>query len=340
MSEWNPSTEEISSYKAPHPWGGLALGLLGLLAAAGLIKWLLSPRPSEPAVDRSIELLSPFTARLARGLLRSPGAPTMDELDLMEALSADARFRKGLYLDRRLQVRWSNDPGLISKRWEKPGVDGFPHTQSILSSLENRKPALITGPQTLREVVYPVMVGDEVGGFFCVSLDVASSTDAIRLPPLVEASPIAPAVSKAPRALEDLQRADEEKRAVARNYYLAGVIHYGSKAWDKARSAWSQAYALDPANMEVVAALRKLDREHPAPQGEPAPPSTLDPNRPQLAQEHYARGVDYFRRKDYAKARFEWALAKSLDPDNPDIAAALERLTPRGERNAPQNTHR
>lgn len=44
------------------------------------------------------------------------------------------------------------------------------------------------------------------------------------------------------------------------------------------------------------------------------------------AQKHWLEGVKYLQMGDYQKAKNEFAIAKKLDPENPDIDAALKRI--------------
>ena len=331
-SEWNPPPEETSRPARPGPDSGLwALALTGAAVVAATI--LIHGRRSPPAggglQEEAAALLRPVTARLAAGIVRSPDAPSADELVVMGALAKDERVAKALLLDRRLTVRWSAEAGQISARWEKPDRDGFPSTQLIVAALEGRRASYNAGPGDRIEAAYPIAVGDEVAGFLCAVLRPRERSGFVSVPPTLDQASAAPEVSTSPVSLEDLPRVEGEIRTLARQHYLDGVVHYVNGDYDKARDSWTLARRLDPFNLETPLALRQLDR---AGAGVPRRPLT---KRERLAEQHYLSGVVYFTKGMYAKARFEWTLAKALDPNNPDIEAGLRRIAAMKEERTP-----
>jgi tetratricopeptide (TPR) repeat protein len=100
----------------------------------------------------------------------------------------------------------------------------------------------------------------------------------------------------------------------------------------EARAKWQECLKLNPDNKDCRAGLKLLGPS--VPQGSRTVPSGQTAAMPQMqsieagasARAEWSRGLIYFQKTDYARAKEAWSSCLRLDPGNSDCQIGLDRL--------------
>ena len=277
--------------------------------------------PAKAALRRltaeASQLRGLYGAVLAAGLQEDAHAITARELDVMRRLARSPGVASVVYLNRYGQVRWSEDPELITLPLEDYQRQTGATLQSASEVLASTAPRVRRVPDApIYEAAVPILAEGAVVGV----LDLWVRRDGIFGLLAARAQSASP---------------DEGGRQ-AQQYYLAGMIYFEKGDYEKALKEWETAHKLDPEDQDVAAGLTRvrqlLGR---APRSGEAIPLQAAPvfdrsetrsEDQRRSQQHYLSGVIYYDKGDYAKARDEWSTALRIDPDNVDAAAGLARV--------------
>jgi tetratricopeptide (TPR) repeat protein len=311
-----------------------ALLLGGTLRAADAGKATLRRLTTEATQWRGLH-----GSALAAGLKEDAYAITPRELELMVRTARSPGVASVVYLNRYGQVRWSDDPELITlplEEYQKKTGAILQAAAEVMTSTSVRVRQSADAP--VYEAAIPIVSeGATAGvldlwvrrdGLFGLLPESAGPGQAPQpkagaLPQPAAASPVPPA-------------SPESGGRQAQQYYLSGMVYFEQGAYEKALKEWETAHKLDPGDQDVAAGLarvRQLLGRAPASSEDiplqSAPVFDKSETRSEdqrRSQQHYLAGVIYYDKGEYAKAREEWSAALRLDPDNADAATGLTRV--------------
>ncbi|MCX5795189.1 MAG: tetratricopeptide repeat protein [Elusimicrobia bacterium] len=280
-----------------------------------------------------------YGAVLAAGLKEDASAITPPEREIMGRVARSPGVAAVVYLNRYGQVRWSEDPELISlplEEYQKRTGAVLQAAAEVMTSTAARVRQAPDAP--VYEAAIPIVAEGATQGV----LDLWVRRDGLfgllseRPQPAADAPP-RPAAAPSPEA----------GRRQAQQSYLSGMVYFEKGDYEKALKEWETARKFDPEDQDVAAGLARVRRllGRTSASGGPIPlqaAPTFDRSETRSddqrrSQQHYLAGIIYYDKADYAKAREEWMLASRIDPDNADAAAGLRRvdrlLTPDDSKN-------
>jgi hypothetical protein len=122
---------------------GIYVMCLGGIFYYNLFKWTFDERLKQD----SLTLVRNWAPLLQKSLDRSPWAPTLDDLDIMNALSRDERVTNLLYLNKDGTIRWFKDTTLWSASFDDYTQKfGAPKTDAIRAAYASKSPKILLVP--------------------------------------------------------------------------------------------------------------------------------------------------------------------------------------------------
>jgi|GEM_PF-2869691 len=280
-----------------------------------------------------------YGAVLAAGLQEDAYAITPRELDLMIRLARSPGVASVVYLNRYGQVRWSEDPELITLPLEEYQKKTGALLQAAAEVMASTAARVRQAPDVpVYEAAIPIVAAGVTQGV----LDLWVRRDGLfgllperARPAEASQSGAAPPPRPASANPAPAPSAGAGRRQV-QQYYLSGMVYFEKGDYEKALKEWEAAHKLDSEDRDVAAGLTRvrqiLGRARAS--GEAAPlqsapvfdKSETRSEDQRRSQQHYLAGVIGYDQGEYAKAREEWSAALRLAPDNADAAAGLARV--------------
>ncbi|MBI4051901.1 MAG: hypothetical protein HY400_05290 [Elusimicrobia bacterium] len=146
---------------------GIYVMFLGGIFYYNLFKWTFD----EKLKSESIEMVRVYAPTLLKGLQRNLRAVTLDELDIMAALSKDDRVTSLLYLNKYGEIRWHKDASLLALSFDEYRKRVGVPTNVIEQAYLSKSPKVKAIPnQSAYDIAIPLSVRGEVIGIANVQI--------------------------------------------------------------------------------------------------------------------------------------------------------------------------
>jgi len=203
-------------------------------------------------------LKSAFEAALCPGLERTQNALTMDEYDYFTSLSRRPGVLNLVYLNKYGEVRWFQDPSLITSTFDQFTKAAPLPTDAVEQAILSKTPVVraVPGPP-LKEVAIPLVRRGETAGL--VSFQATDET--LRSLTTLTGDYRSLVAFAPPLKKPVLEKAHSKSARQSLQYYLSGMIFFQKGELDKARQEWEHSSALDPGNELTQEAMRRLEHK-------------------------------------------------------------------------------